>query len=75
MMDLVRRILYPAFVATIIATLWAMGHAQAMASQAYNRRYLPPVNPQMFQFEAVDEAGHSGGPDRAAAPVVFVEDF
>jgi hypothetical protein len=59
MADLLRRILYPAFVATIIATVWAVGHAQAMAEQAYNRRYWPVDALQGVPFEpegpAVDD--------------------
>ena len=72
MMDALRRILYPAFVATIIATLWAMGHAQAMSSQAYNRRYLPPANPQLFRFDEKLDAVES---EPKASPAVYVDDF
>jgi hypothetical protein len=57
MADLFRRLLYPAFVATIFVTLWAMGHAQALADQAYNRRSWPPLNPEMFQF--ANDAGNA----------------
>ena len=51
MVDVLRRLLYPAFVATIVATLWAMGHAQALAEQAYDRRSCPPDNPELFHFD------------------------
>ena len=51
MTDALRRILYPAFVLTIIATVWAMGHAQAMAEQAYGRRSWPALHPELFQFD------------------------
>jgi hypothetical protein len=54
MADALRRLLYPAFVATIFATLWAMGYANALAEQAYNRRSIPPENPELFHF--VDDA-------------------
>ena len=57
MMDALRRILYPAFVATIIATLWAMGDAQAKADQAYNRRYWPAVDPATYR--AVTSGDHA----------------
>jgi len=50
MTDALRRILYPTFVLTIVATLWAMGSAQAAADQAYNKTYWPPLNPQLFQY-------------------------
>ena len=52
MADVLRRILYPAFVVTIVGTLWAMGTAQAAADQAYNRRYWPPLNPELYDFAA-----------------------
>ena len=65
MSDALRRILYPSFVLTIVATLWVMGSAQAAADQAYNRTYWPPLNPQLFDF--ADE------PDPARQrPVVIV---
>ena len=56
MADLLRRILYPAFVLTIVATLWAMGTAQAAADQAYNRTYWPPLNPELFHHAAESPA-------------------
>jgi hypothetical protein len=52
MADLLRRILYPAFVVTIVGTLWAMGTAQAAADQAYNRTYWPPLTPELFPSAA-----------------------
>ena len=52
MADVLRRILYPAFVVTIVGTLWAMGTAQAAADQAYNRTYWPPLTPELFHFAA-----------------------
>ena len=52
MADALRRILYPSFVLTIVATLWAMGSAQAAADQAYNKTYWPPLKPELFQFSA-----------------------
>jgi hypothetical protein len=57
MLDALRRILYPAFVLTIVATVWAMGHAQAMADQAYGHRSWPALNPELFHFvqEPADE--------------------
>jgi hypothetical protein len=50
MADALRRILYPSFVLTIIATLWAMGSAQAAADHAYNQTYWPALNPQLFRY-------------------------
>ena len=50
MTDALRRILYPTFVLTIVATLWAMGSAQAAADHAYKQTYWPPLHPELFQF-------------------------
>ena len=60
-----RRILYPAFVLTIVATVWAMGHAQAMAEQAYGRKSWPALHPELFQFteQPVDEPHASAADD------------
>ncbi len=56
--DFLRRILYPTFVAMIIATVWAMGHAQATEDRAYERRNWPAADPQMYHL--ADEAGTVG---------------
>ncbi len=65
--DILRRILYPSFVATIIATVWALGHAQALADQADKRRYWPPVTPEMFHVD--DDPVNNPGPE------VSLDDF
>ena len=67
MADVVRRILYPTFVATIVATLWAMGSAQASVEQAYKQTYWPPLNPELFHFA-------NEPTDRRAPPVVVTFD-
>ena len=72
MTDLLRRILYPAFVLTIIATIWAMGDAQAKAQQAYDRTYWPPLNPELFQF--AEEADAADGTANAAGEIDSAED-
>jgi hypothetical protein len=67
MADLLRRILYPAFVVTIVGTLWAMGTAQAAADQAYNRTYWPPLTPELFHYAAdpPDKPSADPAPDSA----------
>jgi hypothetical protein len=67
MADLLRRILYPAFVVTIVATLWAMGTAQAAADQAYNRTYWPPLTPELFHFTVEPPDSTSSDPTYQAA--------
>ena len=67
MADLLRRILYPAFVVTIVATLWAMGTAQAAADQAYNQTYWPPLNPELFHYAAES-------PAQAPVTVILLDD-
>jgi hypothetical protein len=71
MADALRRILYPTFVLTIVATLWAMGSAQAATDQAYKQTYWPPLHPELFQFtqEAAAPARHP-----AVSVVSFDED-
>ena len=59
MADTIRRILYHTLVLTIIATVWAMGHAKVLAEQAWGRKSWPPLNPELFQFDeqpAADDA-------------------
>ncbi len=69
MADVLRRILYPTFVATIIATLWAMGSAQASVDQAHNRTYWPALNPQLFHV-----AEEPADPGHAPTVVVSLDD-
>jgi hypothetical protein len=59
MTDALRRILYHGFVVTIIATLWAMGVAQAMSEQAYGHRRPPALHRGPVKFERAD--AHRGG--------------
>jgi len=73
MTDALRRILYPTFVLTIVATLWAMGSAQAAADQAYNKTYWPPLNPQLFQYSE-DPAPASPAEPSSAVVVSFHDD-
>ena len=72
MADLFRRILYPAFVATIIATIWALGHAQAMADRAYNRWYGPPDGVAARHVEEDDGSADTAA-DAEPAPVTTAD--
>ena len=71
MADALRRILYPTFVLTIVATLWAMGSAQAATEQAYKQTYWPPIRPELFEFTN-DGAAPVDGP--TISTVSFDED-
>ena len=73
MADALRRILYPSFVLTIIATLWAMGSAQAAADQAYNKTYWPPLDPQLFKYPE-DPAPAAAAEPLPAVVVSFYDD-
>jgi len=55
MIDAFRRILYPAFVMTVIATVWTMGWAKATVERA-ERGYLPPENPELFRWDEMPGA-------------------
>jgi hypothetical protein len=70
--DAFRRFLWPTLVVTIVGTLWAMGHAQAMADQAYNRRYWPALNPDL---QRVLTHPVSDDEDADATARVVVEDL
>ena len=61
MADTIRRILYHTLALTIIATVWAMARAQALAEQAWGRKSWPPLNPELFKFDqsAADDDAHA----------------
>jgi len=51
MTDTFRRILYPTFVCTIIATVWTMGWAKATTDQVQGRRHWPAPHPHLVHFD------------------------
>jgi hypothetical protein len=53
MADVLRRILYPVFVMTIVATIWTMGQAKA-AGEAAERSYWAPLHPSITGVEPID---------------------
>ena len=74
MADVFRRILYPALVMTIVATIWTMGHAKAVG-EAAERSYWAPLHPSITGVEPIDslhakataEGTSSGGASDAAS--------